>query len=88
MHEYAVAKTIHNNDMMYKGMYIGMVATNADARISGAVIMNELLSKDKLLLAANHAKASIAMRSDHAIAAPKIPKYPTMSQRKRRNGTS
>ena len=88
IHIYTVADIMNSDNITYNDISIRMDATNVDATISGVVTMNGFFNTDKLLLAVNHAVASIAIRNDHAIAAPKIPRYPTMSQRNRRNGTS
>ena len=88
MHIYTVADRMNNDKIMYDVLSIRLDAISVDATISDVVTMNGFFSAAKLLLAVNHAVASAAMRNDHAIAAPKIPRYPTMSQRNRRNGIS
>ena len=67
---------------------IWRLVINIDTATNGDVTIRALSDGIKLLLALNHATASIAIRNDQAIAAPKIPKYSMENQRKNRNGSN
>lgn len=73
MHMYIVADRMHIDKIRYDSRPILRVAVIVDAITKGIVIMSGFPNIEMLLLAVNHATASIIIRTVQAIAAPKIP---------------